>query len=305
MARIGLENIIMSFGTNSKRSTVLEDINLHVNDGDFVSLIGPSGCGKSTLLDLVAGLKKPTFGRILIDGQEILGPGPDRGVVFQDYSLFPWMSALENICFAIEHSREKLSKSETLARANQYLEIVGLSKFIHKHPGTLSGGMRQRLAIAQALVSAPKLLIIDEPTTGLDPGERVAFRNMIFDLGRSCVILLSTHIVKDVEFSCHGMALLFGGRQHFCGEPLRFMDTVRGRVFEVELPFSQFDGFAAAHHVVAIHEHGDRVNVRFITPEPSSDVPGALLQRVNLEDAYVDFIRARQREEEQAFGQAV
>jgi NitT/TauT family transport system ATP-binding protein len=94
MARIGLENIIMSFGTNSKRSTVLEDINLHVNDGDFVSLIGPSGCGKSTLLDLVAGLKKPTFGRILIDGQEILGPGPDRGVVFQDYSLFPWMSAL-------------------------------------------------------------------------------------------------------------------------------------------------------------------------------------------------------------------
>ena len=100
LARIGLENIIMSFGTNGKRSTVLEDINLQVNDGDFVSLIGPSGCGKSTLLDLVAGLKKPTNGQIFIDGREILGPGPDRGVVFQDYSLFPWMSALENIYFA-------------------------------------------------------------------------------------------------------------------------------------------------------------------------------------------------------------
>ena len=130
MARIGLENIIMSFGTNGKRSTILEDINLQVNDGDFVSLIGPSGCGKSTLLDLVAGLKKPTSGRILIDGQEILGPGPDRGVVFQDYSLFPWMSALENVCFAIEHSHEKLSKAEALARAIRYLEVVGLSKLV-------------------------------------------------------------------------------------------------------------------------------------------------------------------------------
>jgi NitT/TauT family transport system ATP-binding protein len=182
MARIGLENIIMSFGTNSKRSTVLEDINLHVNDGDFVSLIGPSGCGKSTLLDLVAGLKKPTFGRILIDGQEILGPGPDRGVVFQDYSLFPWMSALENICFAIEHSREKLSKSEAMARANQYLDIVGLSKFIHKHPGTLSGGMRQRLAIARMFSMNPGVFLMDEPFGALDSLNRVFMQDLLTHL---------------------------------------------------------------------------------------------------------------------------
>src|SRR5271157_458744 len=134
MARIGLKNINMSFGTNGMSTTALENINLSIDDGDFVSLIGPSGCGKSTLLDLVAGLKKPTSGQALIDGQEIVGPGPDRGVVFQDYSLFPWMSALENVSFAVEHSKEKPSKVEALARANRYLEIVGLSKFMNKYP---------------------------------------------------------------------------------------------------------------------------------------------------------------------------
>jgi ABC-type multidrug transport system ATPase subunit len=121
---------------------------------------------------------------------------------------------------------------------------------------------------------------------------------MIFDLGRSCVIFLSTHIVKDVEFSCHGMTLLYGGIQRYTGAPAGFMAGVQGRVFEVELPFPEFDAFSAAHHVVAIHEHGDFVNVRFITPGTSTDVPGAQSVRPNLEDAYVDFIRARQREEE-------
>jgi len=284
----------------------LRDFNLALDDGVF-GLLGPNGAGKSTLLEILALGLMPTAGTIRWEGRDVhQHPTAYRrilGYLPQTYGFYDELKAqtlLEYIgkLFGL-HGRA------LRARVDECLERVNLGEVRRRKVKTFSGGMRQRLAIAQALVSAPKLLIIDEPTTGLDPGERVAFRNMIFDLGRSCVILLSTHIVKDVEFSCHGMALLFGGRQHFCGEPLRFMDTVRGRVFEVELPFSQFDGFAAAHHVVAIHEHGDRVNVRFITPEPSSDVPGALLQRVNLEDAYVDFIRARQREEEQAFGQAV
>ena len=95
MARLGLKDITVSYGTNGKRTTALHNINLNIEDGDFVSLIGPSGCGKSTLLDLVAGLRTPSSGQVLIDGHEICGPGPDRGMVFQDYSLFPWMSALE------------------------------------------------------------------------------------------------------------------------------------------------------------------------------------------------------------------
>jgi len=229
MARIGLENIIMSFGINGKRSTILEDINLQVNDGDFVSLIGPSGCGKSTLLDLVAGLKKPTRGRILIDGGEILGPGPDRGVVFQDYSLFPWMSALENVCFAIEHSHEKLSKAEALARAIRYLEVVGLSKFVHKYPSTLSGGMRQRLAIARMFAMNPGVFLMDEPFGALDSLNRVFMQDLLIHLWSRDedrkTVLFVTHDVDE--------AILLSDK-------IVVMTPTPGRIKEViDVPFSR------------------------------------------------------------------
>ncbi len=201
MAKIGMKNINMSFGTNGKSTIALENINLNVSDGDFVSLIGPSGCGKSTLLDLVAGLKKPTSGQVLINGQEIVGPGPDRGVVFQDYSLFPWMSALENVCFAIEHSKEKPSKAEAIARANRYLEIVGLSKFADKYPNTLSGGMRQRLAIARMFAMNPEVFLMDEPFGALDSLNRVFMQDLLTHLwskdNARKTVLFVTHDVDE------------------------------------------------------------------------------------------------------------
>ena len=201
MARIGLKNINMSFGTNGMSTTALENINLSIDDGDFVSLIGPSGCGKSTLLDLVAGLKKPTSGQVQIDGREIVGPGPDRGVVFQDYSLFPWMSALENVSFAVEHSKDKPSKVEALARANRYLEVVGLSKFMNKYPNTLSGGMRQRLAIARMFAMNPEMFLMDEPFGALDSLNRVFMQDLLTHLWsrdkERKTVLFVTHDVDE------------------------------------------------------------------------------------------------------------
>ena len=201
MARLGLKDITVSYGTNGKRTTALHNINLNIEDGDFVSLIGPSGCGKSTLLDLVAGLRTPSSGQVLIDGHEICGPGPDRGMVFQDYSLFPWMSALENVRFAVEHSWARTDKDESLEIANRYLDVVGLSSFRHKYPNTLSGGMRQRLAIARMFAMNPEIFLMDEPFGALDSLNRVFMQDLLVRLwskdAKRKTVLFVTHDVDE------------------------------------------------------------------------------------------------------------
>jgi NitT/TauT family transport system ATP-binding protein len=227
MVRVGLKNIIVSYGTNGNRTVALDNVSLCVDDGDFVSLIGPSGCGKSTLLDLVAGLRKPTSGQVLVDGHEINGPGPDRGVVFQDYSLFPWMSALENVRFAIEHSKDKPTKEESLAKANRYLEVVGLSKFSDKYPNTLSGGMRQRLAIARMFAMNPEMFLMDEPFGALDSLNRVFMQDLLTHLWsrdkERKTVLFVTHDVDE--------AILLSDK-------VAVMTPTPGRIKEiVEVPF--------------------------------------------------------------------
>lgn len=201
MARIGLKDIIVSYGKNGSRTVALDNVNLDVSNGQFVSLIGPSGCGKSTLLDLVAGLRKPSKGRVEVDGFEVNGPGPDRGVVFQDYSLFPWMSALDNLRFAIEHSLEKTTKEQSLAKASRYLELVGLSKFSDKYPGTLSGGMRQRLAIARMFAMNPEMFLMDEPFGALDSLNRAFMQDLLTHLWsrdkERKTVLFVTHDVDE------------------------------------------------------------------------------------------------------------
>lgn len=227
MVRVGLKDIIVSYGTNGCRTTALDNINICIDDGDFVSLIGPSGCGKSTLLDLVAGLRRPTSGQVLVNGHEISGPGPDRGVVFQDYSLFPWMNALENVRFAIEHSKDKISKVESLAKANRYLEVVGLSKFRDKYPNTLSGGMRQRLAIARMFAMNPEMFLMDEPFGALDSLNRVFMQDLLMHLwsrdNERKTVLFVTHDVDE--------AILLSDK-------IAVMTPTPGRIKEVvEVPF--------------------------------------------------------------------
>ncbi|HWI30759.1 MAG TPA: ATP-binding cassette domain-containing protein, partial [Microbacterium sp.] len=145
----------------------LDELNLTVAAGEFLTIVGPSGCGKSTVLDLIAGLAKPSSGGLTVDGIPISGPGLDRSVVFQQYALLPWRTAQANIEFALE-AKGGLSKAQRSERAKTYLELVGLTEFADRYPHELSGGMKQRVAIARSLSYGPEVLLMDEPFGALD-----------------------------------------------------------------------------------------------------------------------------------------
>ena len=162
MSKIELNHV--SFEYIDKKNQVfgaLEDVSSTIEDGQFVSIIGASGCGKSTILSILAGLNRPKSGEVLINGEKVKGTGKDRSVVFQHYSLFPWMTIEKNLIFGIKQNIKNLSKKELQERASFYLEKVGLKGVEHKYPSELSGGMRQRVMIAIALACEPKLLIAD------------------------------------------------------------------------------------------------------------------------------------------------
>jgi nitrate/nitrite transport system ATP-binding protein len=184
---------------SSKDFVALENINLEIEPNTFVSIIGPSGCGKSTLLNIIAGLSEPTTGAVIMNGVPITKPGPDRGVVFQNYGLMPWMTVLENIRFAIETVNLKLPLSRQKTIAQEYIELVGLHGAERKHPHELSGGMRQRVGIARALAINPQILLMDEPFGALDALTRGFLQDeveRIWEQQRKTVVLI-THSIEE------------------------------------------------------------------------------------------------------------
>ena len=178
---ITLENVSFGYG-GAKGIEVLGNICLSVRKGEFVSIVGPSGCGKSTLLHLIAGLHQPTCGSVTIDGEPVTGPGRDRGVVFQHYSLFPWMTAQTNIVFALQQATGKGPRRELVKTADRYLELVGLKEAADKFPYHLSGGMQQRVAIARAFAVDSPILLMDEPFSAVDTRNRVALQELLLKL---------------------------------------------------------------------------------------------------------------------------
>jgi NitT/TauT family transport system ATP-binding protein len=184
-------------GEPSERFTALEDITLDVRPGEFLALVGPSGCGKSTLLDLLGGLTLPTSGRILLDGRPIEGPARDRGIVFQQYALFPWRTAAQNVEFGLDIAGFKAS--ERRERALHYLELVGLSAFAERYPHELSGGMKQRVAIARSLAYDPEVLLMDEPFAALDAQTRETLQGELLRIWRTTgkTILFITHGIDE------------------------------------------------------------------------------------------------------------
>ncbi len=186
-------------GQTSEDFLAIADINLDIEPNTFVSIIGPSGCGKSTLLNILAGLSRPSTGVITINGEPIQGPGPDRGVVFQNYALMPWMTVAENLLFAIETVSPHLSLAEQKNIAQQYLSLVGLNGAEAKHPHELSGGMKQRVGIARALAINPQILLMDEPFGALDALTRGFLQDeveRIWEQERKTVILI-THSIEE------------------------------------------------------------------------------------------------------------
>jgi ABC-type nitrate/sulfonate/bicarbonate transport system ATPase subunit len=178
----------------------LTPVSLDVADNDFITILGPSGCGKSTLLRIVAGLDRPTEGRVLLDGVEVSGPGADRGMVFQSYTLFPWLTVEENVRFGL---REKgLPVAEQASIARHWIRKVGLEGFERHHPKMLSGGMQQRTAIARALANAPKILLLDEPFGALDHQTRGLMQELLLAIWESekTTVLFVTHDIEEAIF---------------------------------------------------------------------------------------------------------
>lgn len=201
-AKIALREVAKSFPDRQHGGTftALQDISLSVADGEFVTLVGPSGCGKSTLLDLVAGLSKPTSGEVTLGGEPVTGPGLDRGIVFQQYALFPWRTAQANVEFGLEV--KGVGKRERARRAREVLALVGLDRFAGRYPHELSGGMKQRVAIARSLAYEPGVLLMDEPYAALDSQTREQLQIELRSIWRrtGTTILFITHGIEEAIF---------------------------------------------------------------------------------------------------------
>jgi NitT/TauT family transport system ATP-binding protein len=182
MSKIEIQNLFLTYTTDKTEFPALLDINIAIEDGEFVCIVGSSGCGKSTLLNVLEGLMPPSAGRVLIDGKPIRGTGKERAVVFQQYTLFPWLSAKQNVVFGMKQVRRDLSGRQFETVAEEFLRRVGLSDFMDKLPGELSGGMQQRVAIARALSVNPKILLMDEPFGAIDAKTRVILQELLLKL---------------------------------------------------------------------------------------------------------------------------
>ncbi len=201
MSKIEIDNLVLYYKETGKEQEflALDHINLNIEEGEFVCIIGPSGCGKSTLLSVLEGLNKPTSGEIRINGKAIHGTGPERGVVFQHYSLFPWLTAKKNVSFGIKQVNKKISTKEAEKIAGEYLVKVGLADFVDKLPAQLSGGMQQRVAIARTLAMNTEILLMDEPFGAIDAKNRLSLQELVSDIYKTekKTVVFVTHDVDE------------------------------------------------------------------------------------------------------------
>ena len=200
--RIRFDQVTVDFPTAAGPMRVVDGISMDIADGEFVSIIGPSGCGKTTLMNIVGGFVKPTGGAVLLDGKPIRGPGPDRGVIFQEYGVFPWLTVRGNIEFGLKLAANPAAPRDRAEICQRYMALMGLSDFADHFPKHLSGGMRQRLAIARAYAVKPQFLLMDEPFGALDAQTRTAMQDLLLDVLRTegKTVLLITHSVDEAIY---------------------------------------------------------------------------------------------------------
>ena len=231
MSKIEIKNLTVDYKEKNNCFTALKDVSFSIEAGEFVSVIGSSGCGKSTLLSIMEGINHPTSGEILIDGSAIKGTGRERGVVFQHYSLFPWMTARKNIAFGVKQVNKKASKSERLKIADDFLAKVGLEGAGNKYPSQLSGGMQQRVAIARALAMDTDILLMDEPFGAIDAKNRTILQELLLELWEGD----GAQEKKTVVFVTHDIdeAILLSDK-------IVMMSASPGQVYqEIKVPFER------------------------------------------------------------------
>jgi nitrate/nitrite transport system ATP-binding protein len=237
-AMLQINDVGMTFATKRGPFVALRDISLDVRRGEFVSLIGHSGCGKSTLLNLVSGLTRPSAGVLLLDDRELDGPGPDRGVVFQNHSLLPWLSCLDNVYLAVERVFSEIeTQAQLRERSLAALELVGMSHAVAKRPHEISGGMKQRVGIARALAMEPKMLLMDEPFGALDALTRARLQDELLKIVATtgATVMMVTHDVDEAVLLSDRIVMMTNGPAATIGEVLRVdLPRPRNRVELVE-----------------------------------------------------------------------
>ncbi len=199
-AKLEIRNVTKVFSRGRQSTMAVDDVSLKLVPNEFSCIVGPSGCGKSTLLNIAAGLVKATSGEVLVDGSVVPGPGADRGMVFQNYTLFPWLSVAKNIAFGL--SLKGMPRQEQKQKVAHYLEVVGLSDYANAYPKELSGGMKQRVAIARALANDPEVLLMDEPFGALDSQTKEQLQEFFHDLWEKTqiTVFMITHDVEEAIF---------------------------------------------------------------------------------------------------------
>jgi bicarbonate transport system ATP-binding protein len=219
---LSFQKMGLAYPTPKGPYPVLENINLEIESGEFICVIGHSGCGKSTLLNTVSGFAKPTSGQVLLHGQPIQRPGPDRMVVFQGYALLPWLTAYENVALGIESVKPNLSARETRELVMEHLELVGLTAAAEKTVTQISGGMKQRVAIARALAIRPEVLILDEPFGALDAITKEELQEELLNIWNTqkCTVLMITHDIDEALFLADRLVMMSNGPAAGIGEVL-------------------------------------------------------------------------------------
>jgi ABC-2 type transport system ATP-binding protein len=285
---VNVEQLSKSYGAGLRRILALDQVTLQINPGMF-GLLGPNGAGKTTLLRIIATLLKPTHGRVTVDGFDV----SDRrqkwvikqllGFLPQELGLYTGLSPAEFLDYiaTLKNLHNPHVRAEAVARV---MALTGLRTVAHQRIGTLSGGMKRRVGIAQALLGDPQLLIVDEPTAGLDPEERVRFRNLLAGLATERIVILSTHIVEDIAATCNRMAVLDQGRVRFHGAPSTLIAAAEGQVWDVEIPLNQSPpvSWRIASRVLAAE------SLRVVGEQPD---PNARPVTPTLEEAYLVLMR--------------
>jgi ABC-type multidrug transport system ATPase subunit len=274
-----------------RKAWALREFSLTLGPG-IVGLLGPNGAGKSTLMRILATVSKPTEGRVTWDGVDT-ATHPDAvrttlGYLPQDFGVYPHLTPVEFLGYLA--AAKGLSPARTRQRIDALLALVNLTDVQNKPVGGFSGGMRQRVGIAQALLNEPRLLIVDEPTAGLDPEERVRFRDLLTTLSNDCVVLLSTHIVSDIEAVASSIALIAEGQLIRHATPESLLRGFDGRVWGRIVGSDEVEAVRGAHLVTATMRRADGVHLRIVSSTPPS--PDARPLPPSLEDVYLEAIGA-------------
>ena len=286
--KISIQDLTKIYGNGHK---ALKSVNIEIENGMF-GLLGANGAGKSTLMRILVSLMQPSSGKVLVNGEEL---SKNRkairamtGYLPQDFSAFPKLRTWEFLDYSARLAGVK-DKRKRRDEVDEMLEEVGLFEARERFANNLSGGMKRRLGIAQALVGEPQIIIVDEPTTGLDPDERIRFRNLLTKISsRDVIIILSTHIVGDISSTCHQMALLKSGKVVYKGSPEDLMNTARGKVWRIHATHQQFDEVNVKFNVISTIPSVGGWDLEVVADSVNGYTAEAIVP--NLEHAYVYYM---------------